>query len=97
MTELNPILTLIPARVGFKGILCKNVMVLAGKPLIAYSNIQAIALKSITRMIVLIDNQEVAEISCQWGAEVCSPLLKGGLGSLFALQRVTDGDSPPIT
>jgi N-acylneuraminate cytidylyltransferase len=64
------ILALIPARGGSKGIPRKNVMMVAGKPLIAYSILQAQASKRITRVLVSTDDDEIAEVSREWGAEV---------------------------
>ena len=61
---------LIPARGGSKGIPRKNVMMLAGKPLIAYTIQHALDSKLIGRVIVSTDDEEIAEISRQFGAEV---------------------------
>ena len=64
------ILALIPARGGSKGIPHKNIMPIAGKPLIAYSILQGMASRHINRVIVTTDDPEIADISRQWGAEV---------------------------
>ncbi len=64
------ILALIPARGGSKGIPGKNIMKLAGKPLIAYSILQAKESKYISRVIVSTDAKEIAKVSKDWGAEV---------------------------
>ena len=64
------ILALIPARGGSKGIPRKNVMMLAGKPLIAHSVFQAQASNRINRVIVSTDDKEVAMVAREWGAEV---------------------------
>ena len=64
------ILSLIPARGGSKGVPRKNVMMIAGKPLIAYSILQAQASKRINRVIVSTDDEEIASVARQWGAEV---------------------------
>jgi CMP-N,N'-diacetyllegionaminic acid synthase len=66
----NPVLALIPARGGSKGVPRKNVMLVAGKPLIAYSILQARASQRVDRVIVSTDDEEIAEVSRQWGAEV---------------------------
>ena len=58
------------ARSGSKGVPNKNIKLLAGKPLIAYSIEQALATKTIERVIVSTDSQEIAEISLKFGAEV---------------------------
>jgi CMP-N,N'-diacetyllegionaminic acid synthase len=64
------ILALIPARGGSKGIPRKNLRVLAGKPLVAYSIEQALASRHITRTIVSTDDGEIAEVARRYGAEV---------------------------
>ena len=64
------ILALIPARGGSKSIPRKNIYPIAGKPLIAYSIQQALESKYITRVIVSTDDEEIAEVSRKWGAEV---------------------------
>ena len=66
----NEILALIPARGGSKGLPRKNVMVLAGKPLIAYSILQAVSSRRINRVIVSTDDPEIAKVASEWGAEV---------------------------
>ena len=66
----TPVLALIPARGGSKGIPRKNVMMLGSKPLIAHSILQARASRHISRIIVSTDDKESAEIARQWGAEV---------------------------
>ena len=60
----------IPARGGSKGIPRKNIRPLAGKPLIAYSIETALASKLIDRVIVSTDDQEIADIAREFGAEV---------------------------
>jgi CMP-N-acetylneuraminic acid synthetase len=64
------ILALIPARGGSKGIPRKNIMMLAGKPLIAYSILQGKESKLINRVIVTTDDDEIAAVSKEWGADV---------------------------
>jgi len=60
----------IPARGGSKGVPQKNIKMLAGKPLIAWSIEQALAADSIDRVIVSTDCHEIAEVSKTYGAEV---------------------------
>ena len=64
------ILCLILARGGSKGIPRKNIRILAGKPLIAYSIACAKESKLIRRVIVSTDDEEIAGIAKQFGAEV---------------------------
>ena len=63
------VLALIPARGGSKGVKRKNIIKIAGKPLIAYSIEQAIQSKLITRIIVSTDDEEIRHIAAEWGAE----------------------------
>jgi CMP-N,N'-diacetyllegionaminic acid synthase len=64
------VLALIPARGGSKGIPRKNLLMLAGKPLIQYSIEQALASARITRTIVSTDDDEIAKVARNAGAEV---------------------------
>jgi len=70
MKENKKILAIIPARGGSKGIPKKNVRLLAGKPLIAYSIETALKSKYINKVVVSTDDEEIAEISKIYGAEV---------------------------
>jgi len=70
MTTAGAILALIPARGGSKGIPRKNVMRIAGKPLIAYSIRHAQESQRINRVIVTTDDEEIADVARQYGAEV---------------------------
>ena len=64
------IIAIIPARGGSKGIPRKNIRVLAGKPLIAYSIEAALKSKYIGKTIVSTEDKEIAEKSREYGAEV---------------------------
>lgn len=64
------IVAFIFARSGSKGLPNKNIKLLAGKPLIAYSIEQALATKRIERVIVSTDSDEIANIALEFGAEV---------------------------
>jgi len=64
------ILALVPARGGSKGIPRKNIIAVAGKPLIAYSIEQALASRHVTRTIVSTDDAEIADVARRFGAEV---------------------------
>lgn len=64
------IVALIPARGGSKGIPRKNIKYLAGKPLIAYSIQTALESNLIDRVVVSTDDNEIAEIAQNYGAEV---------------------------
>ena len=60
----------IPARGGSKGLPGKNIRMLSGKPLIAWSIEQALASDRIDRVIVSTDCEDIAVIARQYGAEV---------------------------
>ncbi|MFV0624699.1 cytidylyltransferase domain-containing protein [Sphingomonas sp. ac-8] len=64
------ILGLIPARGGSKGIPRKNVLPMAGKPLIAWTIEAALAAGNIDRVVVTTDDAEIAEVASQHGADV---------------------------
>ena len=64
------ILAIIPARGGSRGIPRKNVRPLCGKPLIAYTIEAALSSKLIDRVVVSSEDEEIATISSQYGAEV---------------------------
>jgi len=64
------IVALIPARGGSKGIPRKNIRFLNGKPLIVYSINVAKKAKLINRTIISTDDEEIADIAKQNGAEV---------------------------
>lgn len=58
------------ARGGSKGLPNKNIRMLAGKPLIAWSIEQALAVPQIERVIVSTDSQEIADVAREYGAQV---------------------------
>jgi CMP-N-acetylneuraminic acid synthetase len=64
------VLGIVPARGGSKGVPRKNIKILSGKPLIAYTIEEALKSKYIDRLIVSTDDIEIAEIAKQFGAEV---------------------------
>ena len=64
------ILGLITARGGSKGLPGKNIKLLGGKPLIAYSIEAAQKSKLITKLIVSTDDEQIAQVCRDFGAEV---------------------------
>ena len=64
------ILALIPARGGSKGIPRKNIKELYGKPLIAWSIEVALNADFVDHVVVSTDDEEIAEIALDYGAEV---------------------------
>jgi len=69
-TNALKIVAIIPARGGSKGVIRKNVCLVAGKPLIAWSIEAALNCDKIDRVIVSTDDTEIADVSKAFGAEV---------------------------
>ena len=67
--DMDKILAIIPARSGSKSVKHKNIRLMNGKPMIAYSIEHALQSQYINRIIVSTDSQEYAEIARQFGAE----------------------------
>ncbi|MBP7088038.1 MAG: acylneuraminate cytidylyltransferase family protein [Candidatus Omnitrophica bacterium] len=65
-----PFLGIIPARGGSKGIPRKNIKIIAGKPLIAWTIEAAQKSKLLDRFIVSTEDPQIAAISKRYGAEV---------------------------
>lgn len=80
------ILGLIPARGGSKGVPRKNIKLLHGKPLVQYSIESALKCELIDKLVVSTDDEEIANISRDAGADV--PFLRPN-------ELATDG-SPSI-
>lgn len=64
------ILAVIPARGGSKGLPGKNILPLAGHPLIAWSVLAAKQCPAITRVICSTDDEEIARVARFYGAEI---------------------------
>lgn len=64
------IVAIIPARGGSKRIPQKNIYLLGGKPLIAYTIEHAKQSKFISRVIVSTDDENVRKVSKEYGAEI---------------------------
>ena len=61
---------IIPARGGSRGIPRKNLRVLCGRPLLVWSIDAALACKRIDRVVVSTEDEEIATVAGQAGAEV---------------------------
>ena len=70
MTNHTKIMAIVPARGGSKGVPLKNILPVAGYPLIAYSIAAAKLSSRIDRVVVSTDSQQIAETSRNYGAEV---------------------------
>lgn len=64
------VLAYIPARSGSKGIKDKNIVDVAGKPLMAHSILAAKRSKYVDTVVVSTDSENYAKIARQYGAEV---------------------------
>ena len=64
------IIAIIPARGGSKGIPGKNIRIVGGKPLLAWSIEQARQTAAICRVFVSTDSAEIAQVARDYGAEV---------------------------
>ena len=82
---MTDVLAIIPARGGSKGIPRKNIRDFAGYPLLAYSIAAAKNAETVTRVIVSTDDDEIAAVARQWGAE--TPFLRP---AEFAQDNSTD-------
>jgi CMP-N-acetylneuraminic acid synthetase len=67
---MRKISALIPARGGSKGVHKKNIKRLHGYPLISYSILACKMSRMIDRIIVSTDDEEIAKVSLEYGAEV---------------------------
>jgi len=67
---MKDIIALIPARSGSKGVPDKNIRILGGRPLIAWSIKACQKSKLISRVIVSTDSPEYADLASELGAEV---------------------------
>ena len=66
----SKIIAIIPARGGSKRIPGKNIKIMAGKPLIAWTIEPALKSRYLDKVIVSTDNKKIAETSKRYGAEV---------------------------
>lgn len=70
MIKDKSILAIIPARGGSKGVLRKNIRVLAGRPLLAWTIDEAKKSKYVDRTILTSDDEEIINVARQWNCEV---------------------------
>lgn len=70
MTSNQKILAIVPARGGSKGVPRKNVRLVGGKPLIAWTIIAAREAKRVDRVILSSDDPEIIATARDWHCEV---------------------------
>lgn len=91
MIDKQIVLGIVPARKGSKGIPNKNIRILAGKPLIAWTIDAALKAKTLDKTIVSTDDKKIAEISRKYGADVPfirpKVLARDSTPTLLALQH----------
>jgi len=68
--KTGEVLALVPARGGSKSMPRKNLRVIAGKRMVVHSIDHALAARTINRVILTTDDQEIAEVGRAAGAEV---------------------------
>jgi len=74
MKDNKKILAIIPARGGSKGIPKKNIKMLAGKPLIAWTIETALSVLCLDRVILSTDDKQILKIGKEYGAQ--APFLR---------------------
>ncbi|MBF0444860.1 MAG: acylneuraminate cytidylyltransferase family protein [Magnetococcales bacterium] len=70
MLDQCTVLGIIPARGGSKGLPGKNILDLAGKPMIAWTIEAAHESNFIDRLILSSDDEKIVEVAKEWGCEV---------------------------
>jgi CMP-N,N'-diacetyllegionaminic acid synthase len=70
MFEGKTILAIVPARGGSKGVPRKNIRLLAGKPLIAWTIDEAKKSRYIDRLILSSEDDEIIEVAREFGCEI---------------------------
>jgi N-acylneuraminate cytidylyltransferase len=68
--KIERCLGIIPARGGSKGVPRKNILPLAGKPLLAHTIDQALASESLTQVVVSTDDAEIGAVAREYEADV---------------------------
>ena len=94
MSNLHHTVAIIPARGGSKRLPGKNIRMLAGKPLIAWSIEASLACPLVDRTIVSTDDEAIAKVALEFGAELHdrpADLATDQAGTLPVLQDVVQG------
>ena len=85
MSDEDEVVAIVPARGGSKSLPRKNLRLLGGPPLVAYSIAAGLDAEGVDRVIVSTDDEEIREVALHYGAEV--PFLRP---SSLALDTTTD-------
>ena len=101
-TMAHKIVAIIPARGGSKGVPRKNIRLVAGKPLIAWSIEAALGAETVDAVYVSTDDDEIASISRSYGARIITrPLeISGDMASsesalLHAIETMASSGERP--
>ena len=70
MGTFSKVLGIIPARGGSKGVKRKNIKLLGGKPLVAYTILAAQGSKNLTKVVLSTEDDEISNISLDFECEV---------------------------
>ena len=106
LPDMTPALAIIPARGGSKGIPRKNVLPVAGKPLIVWTIEAARAAATVGRVVVTTDDAEIAAVAAAHGAgvvhrpaELSGDTATSEAALLHALEHLdaTEGFDPAVT
>ena len=89
MIAKGQVVALVPARGGSKGVPRKNIKLLHGFPLLAYSLVAARLSSRISRAIVSTDDEEIAAVAKKFGGEV--PFMRPS-----ELAKDTSGDTEVV-
>ena len=83
-------LAVIPARGGSKGIPKKNICMIAGKPLIVWTIEAALKSKSIDRVVVSSEDEDIMEIVAEFGVDVRNRPIDLAQDNIHAINVVID-------
>jgi CMP-N,N'-diacetyllegionaminic acid synthase len=90
MSDIGPIIGLIPARGGSKSIPRKNLATLAGRPLLTHTAAAALAARRLDRVLLSTDDEEIAAAGRTLGIEVPflrPPELAGDTAGMLPVMR----------
>ena len=70
MSGQGNVVAVIPARGGSKGLPNKNILLLGGKPVLAYTAEAARGASTLDRVLLSTESPEIAQVGKEWGLEV---------------------------
>lgn len=105
MSKKPEVLAIIPARGGSVGVPSKNILPLAGRPVIAYTIDHARASETVTRIVCSTDSERIADAARECGVEVikrpeelatASARIDHALRHVFDTLRDSEGYVPDV-